>query len=136
MNTPKFVPRRRRVSAGFTLIEVLISMLIFSVGVLGTVALQARTAQFAGQNGDRSRASILANEMVSNLWANQSSTPDSVFLGNWVTKLNSPTASGLPNASYTLTTVGNATTVQIYWKGPSVAAAAASAAYATTVVIQ
>ncbi len=137
MTTPAFLSRRPRNAAGFTLIEVLISILIFSLGVLGTVALQARVAQFAQQNGDRSRAAMFANELVSNLWANQSATPDNNWVtNNWAPRLKNPAVSGLPSASYKLSTTGNSTTIQIYWKGPSVAAAAASAAYATTVVIQ
>ena len=136
MKTPAIPSRRRRASAGFTLIEVLISILIFSLGVLGTVALQARAAQFAEQNGDRSRAAVLANEMVSSMWAHQSATPDSTYLASWQTAVSTPTVSGLPNGSSKVTTTGNSATVTVYWKGPAVAAAAASASFTTTVVIQ
>jgi type IV pilus assembly protein PilV len=135
MTTPAF-HRRRSGSAGFTLIEVMISILIFSLGVLGTVALQARAGQFAEQNGDRSRAAILANELVSSLWANQSATPDATYLAAWKTRVATPAQSGLPNGSAAVTTTGNSATVQIYWKAPSIASGAASAAYTTTVVIQ
>ena len=136
MKTPAIPSRRRRASAGFTLIEVLISILIFSVGVLGTVALQARAAQFAEQNGDRSRAAVLANEMVSNMWAHQSATPDSTYLTSWQTAVSTPSVSGLPNGSSKVSTTGSSATVTVYWKGPTVAATAASASYSTTVVIQ
>ena len=64
-------PRRaclpRRPTRGFTLIEVLISILVFSFGLLGAAAMQAVAVQAATQNGDRSRAGLLANEMVSTL---------------------------------------------------------------------
>jgi len=127
--------RRRSVSAGFTLIEVLISILIFSLGVLGTIALQARVAQFTAQNGDRGRAAVLANELVSNMWANQSQTPDPNYLSQiWAPQLNS--SAGLPNANYQINQTASGTSINIYWKGPTVAASAASASYSTTVVIQ
>ena len=135
MNTPALSLRRRRSFAGFTLIEVMMSILIFSVGVLGTVALQARTAGFAEQNSDRSRASLLANEMVSSLWAYQSATPDSNFLQNWQTRVGNAAASGLPNGVGTVTTTGSTATILITWKSPS-AKTGTSASYTTTVVIQ
>ncbi len=136
MKTPAIPSRCRRASAGFTLIEVLISILIFSLGVLGTVALQARAAQFTEQNGDRSRAAVLANELVSNMWAHQSATPDSTYLSSWTTAVSNPGVSGLPNGSSKVATTGNSATITVYWKGPTVAATAASASYSTTVVIQ
>ncbi len=136
MKTPAIPSRCRHASAGFTLIEVLISILIFSLGVLGTVALQARAAQFTEQNGDRSRAAVLANELVSNMWAHQSATPDSTYLSSWTTAVSNPGVSGLPNGSSKVATTGNSATITVYWKGPTVAATAASASYSTTVVIQ
>jgi type IV pilus assembly protein PilV len=135
MKTLAISPHRRRAS-GFTLIEVMISILIFSIGVLGTVALQARAAQFAEQNGDRSRAAVLANEMVSSLWAFQSATPDPTFLSNWKLRVSNSAASGLPNGSGSVATTGNTAVVTITWKAPSVSNGAPSNSYATTVVIQ
>ena len=136
MNTPATPGRRPRGSAGFTLIEVLISLLIFSLGVLGTVALQARATQFATQNGDRSRAAILANEMVSTMWAAQTASPSVSAVTTWQTMVSTPSVSGLPNGTGKVATTGNSATVTVYWKGPTVAATAASASYTTTVVIQ
>lgn len=136
MTTPALSLRRRRWVAGFTLVEVMMSILIFSVGVLGTVALQARTAGFAEQNSDRSRASLLANEMVSSLWANQSALPDSTFYQAWQTRVGNAAASGLPNGVGTVTTTGSTATILITWKSPSANKTSASARYTTTVVIQ
>ena len=135
MKTPA-IPSRRRAHAGFTLIEVLISILVFSLGVLGTVALQARATQFAEQNGDRSRAAVLANEMVSSMWAAQTISLPTATVSAWQTMVATPSVSGLPNGAGSVSTSGGAATVTITWKGPSVAATAASASYSTTVVIQ
>ncbi|MFL6697682.1 MAG: type IV pilus modification protein PilV [Vitreoscilla sp.] len=136
MKTHALLTRRQRPSKGFTLIEVMISVLIFSFGVLGTVALQARAVQFAEQNGDRSRAALLANEMVSKLWAGQSATPDPTVLANWQSAVSSATSSGLPNGTGTVATSGSTATVTIRWQAPSATAGSAYNSYSTTVVIQ
>ncbi len=136
MKTPAILARRQRPSKGFTLIEVMISILIFSFGVLGTVALQARAVQFAEQNSDRSRAALLANEMVSKLWAAQSATPDPTVLSRWQTAVSSTTNSGLPNGLGTVSTSGNTATVTVRWQSPSATTGSAYNSYSTTVVIQ
>jgi type IV pilus assembly protein PilV len=134
-----FSRRSRRSCRGFTLIEVMISILVFSLGVLGTVALQALVVQTQTQNGDRSRAAMLANEMVSMLWANQSASPTPSDLAAWRAKVASAGTSGLPNATGTVTScadVANCAVVTIAWKAPSAQASAASSQFTTTVVIQ
>jgi type IV pilus assembly protein PilV len=128
---------RRRSSRGFTLIEVLISILVFSFGVLGAVALQAVAVQMGTQNGDRSRASMLANEMVSTLWAKQTASPASGDLAAWQGRVSNAAASGLPNGAGAVSSCGtNCATVTVTWKAPSAKAADPSNKYSTNVVIQ
>lgn len=137
MHTPSHAPRSRRSSRGFTLIEVMISLLVFSFGVLGAAAMQSLAVQNGTQNGDRSRAAMLANEMVSKLWGTQSATPVATDLTAWQGRIANAAATGLPNGSGTVTSCGtNCATVNVYWKAPSAKAAAASSAYSTNVVIQ
>lgn len=135
MRTPAISLYRRHAS-GFTLIEVMISILIFSLGMLGTAALQAKAVQFAEQNADRSRAAVLANEMVSSLWAFQSATPDTTFLSNWKLRVSNSAVSGVPNGTGSVATAGRTAVVTITWKAPSAPSGAPSNSYATTVVIQ
>ncbi|HEY8975915.1 MAG TPA: prepilin-type N-terminal cleavage/methylation domain-containing protein [Burkholderiaceae bacterium] len=133
------MPGLRRSTRGFTLIEVLIAILVFSFGLLGAAAMQAVAVQAATQNGNRSRAALLANEMVSTLWATQSSTPAPADLAAWTSKIATPSASGLPNGSGTVTActgVANCAVITVTWKAPSAKTAAASNRYTTTVVIQ
>jgi type IV pilus assembly protein PilV len=133
------IGRSPRAIRGFTLIEVLISILVFSFGLLGAAAMQAMAVQAATQNGDRSRAAMLANEMVSTLWATRSSTPASGDLAAWKTKVATPTVSGLPDGTGVVapcTGVANCAVVTITWKAPSAKVAAAASRYVTTVVIQ
>lgn len=137
MHTPPYAPRRRCSTRGFTLIEVMISLLVFSFGVLGAAAMQSIAVQTGTQNGDRSRAAMLANEMVSKLWGTQSATPVATDLTAWQARVANAAATGLPNGSGTVTSCGtNCATVNVYWKAPSAKAAASSNQYSTNVVIQ
>ncbi len=139
VRTRTMTPRLRRLPQGFTLIEVLISLLVFSFGLLGAAALQALAVQAATQNSDRSRAALLANEMVTMLWANQSATPADADLAAWKIKVSTPAVSGLPNGAGTVTAcsgVANCAVIAVTWKAPSAKAAASSNGFSTTVVIQ
>ncbi len=61
--------RRRRQARGYMLIEVLVSFLIFSVGVLALVGLQARMGRAQTAAKARADASYLANELVGVMWS-------------------------------------------------------------------
>jgi type IV pilus assembly protein PilV len=131
--------RSHRAIQGFTLIEVLISILVFSFGLLGAAAMQAMAVQTATQNGDRSRAAMLANEMVSTLWAGQSSTPASGDLAAWKAKVATPAVSGLPGGTGSVVPcsgIAGCAVITITWKAPSAKVAASPSRYITTVVIQ
>ncbi len=54
---------------GFMLLEVLVAILIFAVGILGLVGLQANAVQQSGMAKYRADASLLANELVGQMWA-------------------------------------------------------------------
>ena len=57
---------------GFSLIEILITLLLISVGVLGMAALQTRTIQYTQHTSQRNNAIVLANEFVEIIRANPS----------------------------------------------------------------
>ncbi len=54
---------------GSMLIEVLIAILIFSVGILGIVGLQASVVTASTDAKYRSEAALLANELIGQMWA-------------------------------------------------------------------
>lgn len=60
----------RRVN-GFTLLEVLIALLIFSFGLLGLAALQTYSIRTNQSANMRSQAVVLANMMLDNMRANR-----------------------------------------------------------------
>jgi type IV pilus assembly protein PilV len=66
---PAHHPGRRRQS-GFTLIEVLVTLVLVSVGLLGIAALQLTTLQGNQESYVRSQASVLAGDMLDRIRAN------------------------------------------------------------------
>lgn len=138
------IPRRSsRRARGFTLIEVLVSILIFSFGVLGAVGMQARILQSSTQNADRSRASMLANELASQMWLAKtvqvSDTAIAAWYTAWQARVQDPSVSGLPNASSsTVTTTVNGTptaVITIKWRPTTMASTSTDNKFETTVVI-
>jgi type IV pilus assembly protein PilV len=61
---------RSRYASGFTLLEVLIALIIVSIGLLGVAAMQATTLKNAGSSKYRSTAIGLTSDMADRLRAN------------------------------------------------------------------
>jgi type IV pilus assembly protein PilV len=61
--------RTRRRVAGGTLVEVLVAMLIFLVGVLGLVGVQGAMTRAQTDSKIRADAAFLAGDIISRLWS-------------------------------------------------------------------
>lgn len=59
---------RASTAKGFALIEVLVGILIFAVGVLGIVGLQVSMTRAQTSGKFRSDAAYLANELIGSMW--------------------------------------------------------------------
>ena len=59
--------RRRPRQGGFTLIEVLVSVLIFALGILGLVGLQASAIRYATDAQQRAEATFLADQLLARM---------------------------------------------------------------------
>ncbi|MGA9422631.1 MAG: type IV pilus modification protein PilV [Rhodanobacteraceae bacterium] len=68
MKSPRMNGCRKR---GFTLLEVLIALLIFSFGMLGLAALQSFSVKANQSANYRSQATALTNTMLDNIRANR-----------------------------------------------------------------
>lgn len=60
-------------SAGFTLIEILVAVLILSIGLLGLAGLQANSLRFNTDSSILTQATYIANDMADRMRANASS---------------------------------------------------------------
>jgi type IV pilus assembly protein PilV len=61
----------RRHQQGVSLLEALISILIFAVGILAVVALQAASIRTSNDAKFRADASYLANQLVGRMWTDR-----------------------------------------------------------------
>lgn len=58
-----------RQQAGVMLIEALIAILIFSIGILGIIGLQGSAVTASVDARSRSEAALLANDLIGRMWA-------------------------------------------------------------------
>lgn len=131
------------------LLEALISILIFSIGILAIVALQAVSIKNAGEAKYRSDASLLANQLIGRMWidnrdsatliANFSSPNgpsyiswrDSIIANNTLPGvIVTPNPANLPTVVITSVAGGSAVdpssslvTITLFWKAPDEPAA-------------
>lgn len=73
---------------GVVLIEALVSILIFSIGLLTLVALQALSAQSATDAKFRTNAEFLGNQIIGQMWA------DPANIGTYALNANAPDCTG------------------------------------------
>jgi type IV pilus assembly protein PilV len=129
----------RNVQSGVMLLEALIGILIFSLGILAMVGMQAMSIRLATDSRDRTEASNLANQLVGLMWAqrgvNNVNLPSFAYAGvgtppaslvAWVDE----TTARLPNAdiyppivvfgaSPLGVAIGTQATVTLRWKSPT-----------------
>ena len=70
--------RGRGQQAGVMLLEALIAILIFSVGILAIVGMQATAIQDMGEAKYRTEAAFLANRIVAEMWGSMGTNPAQV----------------------------------------------------------
>ena len=107
--------------SGVALLEVLVSILLFSLGILGLIGLEARAISLSTDAEDRNRAALLANDIASAMWLGKSVTVDTSAGSAWQTRVGDTTKGGLPNGAVTVTAVSgttNSADIQITWKAP------------------
>ena len=136
----------RKNNSGAVLLEVLISILLFAFGVLGLVGMQTVATQNSMSSQDRAVASILANDMISQMWIRKTSKiidptkpiDISADVAAWKAKVQN---SILTNATYPATgSVVNdsagVATITITWKPPTKLSTDNVSKYQTNVFVQ
>ena len=131
-------PRAGHAQRGVALIEALVSILIFSFGVLGLIGLQANAINFSENAEDRIRASVFANEISSSMWLAGSVTVPAAQFTTWQTQIADPTHTGLPNGTVTITPTAattNSADIVITWKPHTDTAATQTRQFTTRVIL-
>ena len=71
----KDMHKRSNSQRGVMLIEVLVAIAIFSFGILGIVGLQATAIRTVRDADYRAKASLFANQIVSQMWVDRFNVP-------------------------------------------------------------
>jgi len=113
---------------GFSLLEVLVSMTIFSIGVLGTLGLYGRSVTGFSDAKYRTDAAMLADAIINDMWVNRANLSSYVYTGTgtnttlqpWLTAVSST----LPSGKATIAVAGAAATgatvtVTVTWQPPN-----------------
>lgn len=117
----------RSSQAGFSLIEALVSIVIFSIGVLALIALQVTSVRQSSNAKYRSDAALLVNQLIGQMWVSDRTTTTLQANFNTGGALYTPWAgtvqAQLPGAAASAPTVAVAAdgqvTVRVFWKAPN-----------------
>lgn len=97
MNSKHYLRRSRRTQCGVTLVEVLVTVVILSIGLLGIAALQLTSLRNGTDSVSRSKATWLAADIIDHMRANRTAA----LAGNYNINVGSA-ASGTSRASLDL----------------------------------
>lgn len=121
----KYAPKRER---GVMLIEALLAILIFSIGILAVVGMQGVAVKDLAQAKYRSEAAFLTNQLLAQMWTDNGNISSYAYggtgtvptrLATWVNQVTAK----LPGATTTPPTVqvsgpsasGGTVQIQIFW---------------------
>jgi len=111
---------------GVVLIEILVAVVLFSIGVLGLIGLQIASMKNVGESQYRVEAAMLANSLAAQMRTSPASTRATDFAspgGTRYTSWKSSVTSTLPGADATPPSVDTSTyptvTVTITWRATS-----------------
>ncbi|GLQ91230.1 hypothetical protein [Dyella acidisoli] len=131
---------------GIVLIDALVAIVIFSVGILGMVALQGSAIEMTGSSNYRINAALLTDQVIAQMWATTPSQLATLYQGKqgsggtsyvtWFTnadcstkpsvtgclpgiKTNPPTITVTPETFSDSSNTQYLVTVTLYWQAPS-----------------
>jgi type IV pilus assembly protein PilV len=139
----RFLQRQRiaRTQHGMALLECLMALLIFSVGLLGLLGLEARVMNISTDSENRGRAAMIASEVASQMWLNNTVDPlvlagvpaYTALVARVANQAQGGLPGGLPPAVVLVPGTTNAADITITWQ--EVSDAPASPSKLTTRVI-
>lgn len=137
---------------GVSLVEVLIAVLVLSVGVLGAASLQLNAIRYSASAGNSTQAAIIARDMLDRMRANPSALPSyatASVSGNCAANPGGATivtadiadftqavTCQLPGADASIDVTGGRATVSISWSEARIQANAADTEFVVSAVVQ
>lgn len=128
-----------KTQSGVMLLEALIGILIFSLGILSLVGMQTVAIRATTDARDRTEASSLASEIIGDLWLDRANLAGYAYDGSgtppaaldpWVTRVEAMLPGATANhptvviaASALGASVGTETTITVNWQNPTDATA-------------
>ncbi len=138
---------RSKGQAGSILLEALVAILIFSIGILAIVGMQTTAVKAAGDAKYRSDASLLAGELLGQMWVSDriaanlqtnfqtGGTAYNTWLAN-VTAALPGAAANPPAVTVDTTVTPPKVTIQVFWLQPSEPAGTTAHNYTIVAQIQ
>jgi type IV pilus assembly protein PilV len=113
-------PRPRKSQEGVMLIEALVAILIFTIGVIAVMGMQAVSIEQVSQAKYRTDASYLANQITGKMWTDVPNLATYATAGSpgrlaW----DGVVASTLPAGAGVIVVNGTLVTVTIQWRQPN-----------------
>jgi type IV pilus assembly protein PilV len=140
---PSRMPAMKRFQEGVMLIEALVAVLIFSLGIIAVLGMQSASILQVSQAKYRTDAAYLANQILGKMWIDRVDltpygTPFATGRASWDTQV----AATLPNGSGAITVVyppvpagspraAAQVTVAVRWRAPDETANHQFVTYAT-----
>ncbi|MFZ2542235.1 MAG: prepilin-type cleavage/methylation domain-containing protein [Gallionella sp.] len=97
---PKFATQHKSAQEGVVLLEALVAILLFSMGVLALVGLQAAMIKNTTDSKLRSEASFIAQQRIGQIWADPDPTRPGYIS---FVEANTDISTALPNGTRTVT---------------------------------
>jgi type IV pilus assembly protein PilV len=115
-----------RFSKGFSMIEVLVAMTLFSFGILGMLGMHARAISDFSDIKYRTDAALLTDSLLNDIWVNRANVANYAYAGAGTLPLIQPwlnqVRATLPNGNATIAVNGNTVQVVLTWQPPNAAA--------------
>lgn len=111
------------------LLESLLAILLFSIGILTVVALQAASVRHTSETRNRLEASYAANQIVGGMWSNRNNLASYHMAAEQTCTAANTSFAGssmplaarmpdLPNCRIQITVAGNDVSVRLRWRAP------------------
>ncbi len=129
---------------GFSLIEGLVAILIFSFGILALVSMQATSIQQSSGAKYRSEASLLANDLIGQMWVSDrtAATLQTNFntggasYNTWLANVQATLPTSAASAPTVTVSAAGVATINLFWKAPNEEPAAPAHRYTTVAQIR